>query len=1582
MHNVKRKIAIALCLATSVTSVFSGNSFSYVTKASTAVEEVTLQTEDEITTENVVESLTGTLTGANQVENITYKVMDEKENVIAEGEAEIKGNTFSADDVKLREGDNKVIFTAEDKDGEITTTEMNVNFDGGTLADTEEKNVKTDKETGVQYVNNRLVITFNPKSTEEERQDVIDSVDGKVIGQINAIKCYQVQVDNADLNELSALATEIRKNNQGVVVAASVDTMNKTQMYVPNDPYDDGEEWTESNPDGSNWGYEAIQAASAWEMSNEYVNPKTGLLDNTVSGVVDGGFQKNHQDLDHVSYYEYMRTEDTAENHGTHCAGIVGATADNNIGIAGVCQSKKVLISTSNDDGHLPSANLLKGLADAVVNGAKTVNYSIGHSTAYPSTEDAKTSAALIASLYTQGYDFLYVQAAGNSCYNAKYSGEFCSMNEKNVSSVAKEYGVSTDDILKRALVVAAAQKTKNGYDLTKFSNWGETIDVAAPGYKIFSCIRNNKYYNASGTSMAAPFVTGSTALLWGMNPKLTGAQIHDIVCDKSNSDVIISDRTGSSYPMINLKKCVEKVYNQTLHIYGVNVGNGQVKYTVGNKVEMSISAPGAENYQFDVVDADDEADGYDDACVYTSGVTGYHKAYWTADKAGNYNVYIYAEDKNGIRVHKKVAISVGESQKLKVASFAASNKDIAYNEQVVLTAEAKNGVAPYTYSFGVNIEGNDYYADETSKISYTAEEAFTKNNVAVFKPADLEYYTIDEWGYKRYQLSEKEIVGKVKLFVKIKDATGKVVRKNLGGVRISSPEITEINTNYVSPQKTGTTIKIFPTFKYLNGLNCTVRYKVCDGMDKWWNGGFYQESDGSQEFDMKKGYCEWTPEKAGVYTIRFKIFDSEKQEIAENSLIYDVISASDNKVIVLYNDTFSSQNYYCNIHYRVGNGKWTTAPGEEMSWSSLMEGYNRAYTIDLGTSDSATVCFNDGNGNWDSNGGKNYVVHKGVYGISDGKVINRTPSEAIRISDFHCSKYYEKNSFSFQCKINNGVQPYRIKYYCVDADGVVVPESVQADNNVCTDEFNRSVVTSNYGKYTLKIEVEDAIGNETVYNEPVVVEKPSLDFTFSVPSPQKTGTQIFIEGKTTNMFHEDKYSHVAYLFLKDGIYDGVTLGMTDDYTWIPEEPGNYTIIGYFSDNYDDIVTEEKSYVITGESLVTASPVVTATPTATPTVKPTATPTVKPTATPTVKPTATPTVKPTATPTVRPMVYFDNSNANWPGAYAYVWNYSDGSDAKTIAGTKVSENVYAFDVDGDYANIIFKGYADNWNLQTEDLQMPKDANNCFKPNYGGNKPAGVWTKYEPDVTPAPTVKPTATPTNVPTVVPTQEPGNAVTIYYTKSNWSKAYIHYNVNGVWTNVPGVSMTASDRSEYYWMYTIDLGNTTSMKACFNNGNGSWDNNNAKNYTFTAGVYGITNGNVAVLSNTATPTVKPTATATVKPTVTPTATVKPTATPTQTPDGNTVTVYYKRAANSNWNDAYAHYKVDGAWTQAPGVKMTKVSAGYWKITIDLGSSSEVKICFNNGLGTWDNNGSKDYFVYAGEYLVDQTTKKVTKFK
>ena len=92
-------------------------------------------------------------------------------------------------------------------------------------------------------------------------------------------------------------------------------------------------------------------------------------------------------------------------------------------------------------------------------------------------------------------------------------------------------------------------------------------------------------------------------------------------------------------------------------------------------------------------------------------------------------------------------------------------------------------------------------------------------------------------------------------------------------------------------------------------------------------------------------------------------------------------------------------------------------------------------------------------------------------------------------------------------------------------------------------------------------------------------------------------------------------------------------------------------------------------------------------------------------------------------------------------------------------------------------------------------------------------------------------------------------GNTMAVYYKNSSWSKAYIHYKVNGTWTTVPGVKMKDSDNSEYTWMYTIDLGEATSAVVCFNNGSGSWDSRNGSNYTLSGEKMGVKSGNVYVV-------------------------------------------------------------------------------------------------------------------------------------
>ncbi|MHA6529608.1 carbohydrate binding domain-containing protein [Paenibacillus sp. BAC0078] len=229
-------------------------------------------------------------------------------------------------------------------------------------------------------------------------------------------------------------------------------------------------------------------------------------------------------------------------------------------------------------------------------------------------------------------------------------------------------------------------------------------------------------------------------------------------------------------------------------------------------------------------------------------------------------------------------------------------------------------------------------------------------------------------------------------------------------------------------------------------------------------------------------------------------------------------------------------------------------------------------------------------------------------------------------------------------------------------------------------------------------------------------------------------------------------------------------------------------------------------------------------------------------------------------------------------------------------------------------------------------------------------------------------------------------GNNVTIYY-KQGYTTPYIHYRpAGGTWTTAPGVAIPVSEVPGYNKI-TINIGSASQLEACFNNGSGTWDSNGGSNYLFGTGTWTYTptgsiqsGGPVTPTASptptvtptpTPTPTVAPTPTPTITPTPTPTPTatptVTPTATPTATPVGTTATIYYKNTAYTN---SYIHYKLDGStvWTTAPGTQMqASAFSGYKAITLQLEGASGLTAAFNNGSGTWDNNGGNNYHFAAG---------------
>ena len=126
-----------------------------------------------------------------------------------------------------------------------------------------------------------------------------------------------------------------------------------------------------------------------------------------------------------------------------------------------------------------------------------------------------------------------------------------------------------------------------------------------------------------------------------------------------------------------------------------------------------------------------------------------------------------------------------------------------------------------------------------------------------------------------------------------------------------------------------------------------------------------------------------WTESKSGNYTITAFVKDTNGKEVSK-SMTYVISDTIAKNETTIYYKGYTSPY----IHYRVGNGSWTAAPGVSMIPTAEMPGYTHKITIDLGIATTLTACFNNGSGIWDSRNGANYIFGVGKYTDGNGTSI------------------------------------------------------------------------------------------------------------------------------------------------------------------------------------------------------------------------------------------------------------------------------------------------------------------------------------------------------------------------------------------------------------------------------------------------------------------------------------------------------------------------------------------------------------------------------------------------------------------
>jgi subtilisin family serine protease len=266
-----------------------------------------------------------------------------------------------------------------------------------------------------------------------------------------------------------------------------------------------------------------IDAPESWDR---YTNGS-----NVVVAVIDTGVKYDHEDLannmwvnegeipgngvdddengfiDDVYGYDFVNNDGDPmddNQHGTHCAGIIGADTNNGVGIAGTAHNAQIMavkfLSASGSGG---TSAAIQSVLYAVDNGATILSNSWGGG--------GFSQALMDAIQYAHDNDVMFIAAAGNSSRNTDASPNYPSgYDVANVLSVA-----STTHIDSRS----------------SFSNYGATtVDLGAPGSDILSTIHTGGYASLSGTSMATPYVSGAAVLIRSNFPHLSAQDVKEIL--------------------------------------------------------------------------------------------------------------------------------------------------------------------------------------------------------------------------------------------------------------------------------------------------------------------------------------------------------------------------------------------------------------------------------------------------------------------------------------------------------------------------------------------------------------------------------------------------------------------------------------------------------------------------------------------------------------------------------------------------------------------------------------------------------------------------------------------------------------------------------------------------------------------------------------------------------------------------------------------------------------------------------------------------------------------------------------------
>lgn len=440
------------------------------------------------------------------------------------------------------------------------------------------------KKTTLGLVLSLILAVSTANATSEAKQYLIKYKNLSIVNKIIGMQTESFGLEMKDIHRPGRLVTVAIAKGQETRTLAALFADKNVEYVVPNFKIHAFTAPVTASALRTQYALTKVNAEKAWQRAGNKGSRQVLLA------VIDTGTDYGHANLapNMVTGYDFRDNDadpmdlTSAQNpgHGTHCAGIIGATGLVDGGISGISPEVSIMpLRFLGADGSGDLNNAIKAIDYAIEHKVQVISASWG--AAVPKS----TAQPLIEAIgRAEAAGIIFVTAAANDGKN---------------NDTTDVYPANSG--LPNMIIVAASGESDAK---PSWSNYGKaTVSLAAPGEGIISTLPGNKYDNLSGTSMATPLVAGMVAFLKAQDATLTGAEVRSLL-QTTGAKVQIEtacncrvDALAAVDTLINRKAWVvpaaATVAEKSTLQFAMKNANGAVKFESSNPSVATINEQG-----------------------------------------------------------------------------------------------------------------------------------------------------------------------------------------------------------------------------------------------------------------------------------------------------------------------------------------------------------------------------------------------------------------------------------------------------------------------------------------------------------------------------------------------------------------------------------------------------------------------------------------------------------------------------------------------------------------------------------------------------------------------------------------------------------------------------------------------------------------------------------------------------------------------------------------------------------------------------------------------------------------------------